>query len=246
MKLEYATIVSNPKKPAARILSSQIAAFLKKHGVKVLSPKSPQRKSGHILITVGGDGTILYNKNRFNLPIFAIGSESSFVCQAIGSNWKEKLMPMISHGYGIEHRTMLSARLDGKHLPDALNEFVIRSKEHRVIRLHLSHDGKSSSFRADGLIFSTATGSKAYAYSCGGKEMPLLSRRYQVVPIAPFRREFRPTMLSPHSKCKLVIEPYCLADAVSDGQFLYPIKKPCTLEVWVAQKKQAFVKPARK
>lgn len=249
MKLKCATILGNPKKPRTRELKSEIAKFLKSHGVKIISADdaiSGKDGNGHILITIGGDGTILYNKNRIHLPVFAIGSESSFLCQAITQNWKSKLLSIIQHGYSIQCRTMLSGKLDGHMLPDALNEFVIRSREHRVIRLHLKYGKKSHSFRADGLIFSTGTGSHAYAYSAGGREMPSLSKNYQVVPIAPYRREFSPVMLKPNVRCTVEIEPYCRSDAVSDGQFLYPITKPCTLHVWVSKNKMGFVKALKK
>jgi len=244
MKLLSATIATNPKKRISKVIAKQVEKFLKKHKVKIIPAKTPFSSAGHILITVGGDGTILYNKNRYSLPIFAIGSKSSFICQAIGSTWKWKLLPIIKNGYTIEKRTMLSAKLNGKMLPDALNEFVIRSREHRVIRLHLQYGKKSSSFRADGLIFSTGTGSHAYAYSAGGREMPNLSRSYQVVPICPYRREFSHVMLSPSVHCKLKIEPSCRADAVSDGQFLFPIAKKAVLHVWVSKNALGFVKEA--
>jgi NAD+ kinase len=245
MKVRYATILGNPKKPETRGLKSEVSQLLKSLKVKTVSASramSGKPLSGHILITIGGDGTILYNKNRIFLPVFAIGSESSFICQAIGSNWRKKLSQLITHGSRIEKRTMLSANLEGKPLPDALNEFVIRSREHRVIRLHLQCGGRSCSFRSDGLIFSTATGSHAYAYSAGGKEMPNLSKNYQVVPICPYRREFSPVMLKSGTVCKLKIEPSCRADAVSDGQFLFPIKRPCTLEVRVSKRKFLFAR----
>ncbi len=246
MKLKFAAIAANPKKPQAAKLVPKIASLLKKHGVAKAPAGNLRAKAGHILITVGGDGTILYNKSKFHLPIFAIGSESSFICQARFGNWKAKLGQIIRHGFMVEKRAMLSATLDGKKLPDALNEFVVRTREHRVIRLHLKYGKKSSSFRADGLIFSTATGSRAYAYSAGGKEMPNLSKNYQIVPICPYRREFSPKTVSPATKCNAKIEPYCRADVVSDGQFLYPVDKQSVLKVWVSKKKMEFVKLARK
>ncbi len=248
MKITSATILGNPKKPQTRRLKAEVALFLKMHGVKIVSASDAMSGSdghGHILITIGGDGTILFNKNRIHLPVFAIGSESSFLCQAIAQDWRKKLMPILQHGYSIEFRTMLSGKLDGHILPDALNEFVIRSREHRVIRLHLKCGGKTRTFRADGLIFSTATGSRAYAYSAGGREMPPLSKSYQIVPIAPFRREFSPLTLSPSTHCTVEIEPRCRADAVSDGQFLYPITKPCRLQVFVSKNRMGFVKAAK-
>lgn len=240
MKLKSACIFANPSKPQAVKVEKEIAEFLLSRGVRVVTPDRAQ-----VMVTVGGDGTILNHKNRFNLPIFAVGSHTSFLCQTVFSRWQKDFERLVKNGFTLEKRTMLSSALDGKILPDALNEVVIRNREHRILALHLvvgSQPPEHQLFRADGIMFSTATGSKAYAYSCGGVEMRPSRTDYQIVAIAPFRRLFKPTLVKPGIKSRVTVESTCTADAVVDGQFEVPVRRRCQLEVWVAKRKVNFVK----
>ncbi|MDE1798335.1 MAG: hypothetical protein KGH63_02935, partial [Candidatus Micrarchaeota archaeon] len=133
MRLSSAAILFNPFKAHTKAIHGQMSAFLRSNGVKVLPPARAQ-----VLITIGGDGTILYNKNRYLRPYWAIGSDTSFICQSHQRRWKKDLAQLISRGFSAEKRLMLRAKLNGARLPDALNEVVVRSQYHRVLDLQLT------------------------------------------------------------------------------------------------------------
>lgn len=219
MKLTSTAILFNPFKAHAKGIKEEMAFFLRSSGVRPLPPSRAQ-----ILITIGGDGTILYNKNRFSRPYWAIGSDTSFICQSHQRTWKKDLARLIARGFSTEKRLMLRAKLNGSPLPDALNEVVVRSQYHRVLDLELTIGKKRVLLQADGLIFSTPTGSSAYAYSAGGKEMTPTARRWQVVAIAPYRRLFKPMVLSPNQVCRVRVVGLAKADAIVDGQTHKPIR----------------------
>ena len=237
MKLESAALVLNKKKKWAKAVYSQILNLLKAHHISILSPSKSQ-----ILITIGGDGTILYHKFKYSQPIFAIGSDTSFICNAHKDDWREKLEDIISNGFRIEKRAMLSSWLDGKKLPDALNEVAIRNREHRILNLRLFVGKKRYAFEADGILFSTATGSSAYAYSCGGSEMPHLSKKFQIVAIAPYRRRFKPLIIKSDEKARVHVDSTCTAGAVVDGQYEHPVKRKCCLEVKLSKREFLFAR----
>ncbi|VVB59008.1 NAD kinase [Candidatus Anstonella stagnisolia] len=228
-----AYVVANPKKPHVVKVKEEVEVFLQGNGVEVTP-------SGKLLVTIGGDGTILHNNRHFDKDIFAIGSKSSFLCQAKLEDWKEKLGKILA-GYKVQHRIMLASELDGKRLPDALNEVCARNKEHRILMLGLEIGQKWHEFRADGVMFATPTGSPAYCYSCGGKEMGADANEYQAVAIAPFRREFEPVVVPAGVKCRLVVESECDADVVIDGQEVFPLKQKSVVKVWVSGKYAKFV-----
>ncbi|PIT84031.1 hypothetical protein COU37_05230 [Candidatus Micrarchaeota archaeon CG10_big_fil_rev_8_21_14_0_10_45_29] len=240
MKLISAAILLNKKKAWARKLEKEAKKLLLHAGVKILPPQNAQ-----ILITIGGDGTVLYHNGLYDKPIFAIGSKTSHICNTRHEKWKQALEPIIKNGFYLEGRTMLSSSLDGKRLPDALNEVVVRNRLHRIVDLRLFVGKKKFSFQADGLMFSTATGSRAYAYSCGGAEMDPLSSNCQIVAIAPFRRTFSPLIVKDGVRSKVIVDSTCDAGAVVDGQFELPVKRRCTLEVWQSNKKMHFVRPIK-
>ncbi len=218
-----AKVLANPKKKQAKQLKKEVLKFLKDQGIKT------RAKEPDIAIMISGDGTILYNKQKHNAPIFGIGSYTSFICQSTNLNWKTKLSKVLKGRYEIQERSMLECMLNGKKLPPALNEYCIKTTGARVIRFTLSFeksiDKRKIDFKADGVIFSTPTGSTAYAYSCGGKELEPNSEKYEIVAIAPFRRNFDPMVLDDRVVSNLSIETDQKMSAIVDGQSSFPLKK---------------------
>jgi len=225
-KLRKALVIFNPTKPFARKLAEKVKRFIRSRGAEVVS----NPKLADALIMVSGDGTILYNKDRYDLPIFAIGSRNSVICQSSTENWEKRLGRIIDSGFSTESRSMLTCEAGGKPIKDALNEIVIRSRDHRVIDIHLSIGGKRHEFYADGVLFTTPTGSTAYCYSCGGSILPKHSRKYEIVGIAPYMRAFKPTTVR-DSAVTMASTPSRTADLVFDGQFIHHIKPNAKIRI---------------
>ena len=234
-KITRALVVANGKKPVALQVKKEVRKFLSQQGVAA-SPSSPQ-----LIITVGGDGTVLFSKKHYGLPFFSIGSQTSFVCQANFSDWRKKLASALRNPR-LERRLLLEAAIDGKKLPLSLNEIGIRNPEPRVLSMHLKAGKHDAAFRADGIFFSTPTGSPAYCYSCGGSEMGKNEQRYQVVAIAPFRRLFKPAILPASSLCTLRISGVDRAELFIDGQPHGWFSESQTLRIKGSRKKFLFLK----
>jgi NAD+ kinase len=251
MRIPSAFVVSNHKKPIARKIKSEVEIFLEQNGVRRSSSKP------RLVITVGGDGTVLFSKKFYGAPYFAIGSRTSFICQATFSDWKPKLSRAIRN-LRTEKRLLLSPSLNGKALPLALNEIGIRNPEPRVLSIHLScgigSNGKKAgirvpasqqkhfAFRADGALFSTPTGSPAYCYSCGGKKMKKSDIRFQAVAIAPFLRAFKPSVFPQGTACTLRISGREKAQIFIDGQTFGNFTEKDTLSISASKKKFLFAK----
>ena len=233
-KISRALVFANERKPIAIKLKKEVESFLQKEGVALASP--PQ-----MVIAIGGDGTILFHKKHYGIPFFAIGSSTSFMCQAKFSDWKAKLAKAINRPL-IEKRLLLSCKVNGKKMPLALNEVGIRNPEPRVISLHLLAGKKHFAFRSDGMLFSTPSGSPAYCYSCGGKEMKKTDTRYQIVAISPFRRLFSPTAVPRKTKCSLRISGPEKAQLFIDGQEFGILSEKDTLHIEASKKPFYFVK----
>src|SRR3989338_3948698 len=235
MKVKSALVLANPKKQVALRVSSEVRAFLESRGVAI-SGSSPQ-----LVITVGGDGTVLYNKRHYGVPFFCIGSTTSFICQAKFSNWKPKLLKALNW-VRVERRLLLETHINGRKMPLALNEVGIRNPEPRVLSIHLAVGRKHYAFRADGLLFSTPTGSPAYCFSCNGKEMPRRARKYQIVAISPFRRLFPPTIVGQNTPCTLRFSGTEKATLFIDGQTFGTVSERDALRVSASRKAFYFVK----
>jgi|GEM_PF-507927 len=237
MGFSSAFVVSNRKKPAARQLHAGVVSFLKSRGIKIAG----SRGKPSLVVTIGGDGTVLCNKRHYGVPFFAIGSMTSFFCQARFSNWRQKLSRILAFP-STEGRLLLEAKLDGKKLPLALNEAGIRNPEPRVLSIHLSCGRRHYAFRADGIFFSTPTGSPAYCYSCGGSQMPRKELRYQAVALSPFRRLFAPKTFPAGRVCTLRISGCEKAQIFIDGQPAGAFTSKNTLRVKGARLRFLFAK----
>jgi len=229
-----ALVLINKKKQIAKKLKSQVERFLLEKGIE-LSNKKPD-----FVVSIGGDGTVLFAKKYYGIPFFSIGSNTSFICQANFSDWKKKLEKALLQKK-LEERILLEAKLDKKVLPLALNEIGIRNPYPRLLSIYLKID-RDYVFRADGVLFCTPTGSPAYCYSCAGKQMKKNERKYQVVAISPFRRLFKPKIVNQGQKSILLISGKEKAQLFVDGQVVGYFSKEQELEVYVSKKKFLFFK----
>jgi len=247
MRITRATVFANRKKPQTAAMKREVEKFLCAHGVSL--SKKPQ-----LVITIGGDGTVLYHKKHYGTPFFAIGSNTSFICQSTFADWRKKL-PRALSSLKTEPRLMLSCSIDGRKMPFSLNEIGIRNPEPRVLSLHLAVGGQSPrgspesaarkrhyAFRADGLLFCTPTGSPAYCYSCGGRQMKKGSDGYQAIAISPFRRTFAPLALSRTARCTIRLSGEERAQFFIDGHCFRPFTSKNTLRVWASKKAFLFAK----
>jgi len=235
--IKSAIVVANNNKPIALQVKKAVESFLKKRGIGIpASGRSP-----NLVVTVGGDGTVLFSKRFYGTPFFAIGSGTSFICQSDFSNWRTRLSSSLAK-QKLEKRLLLDCHLNGRRLPPALNEIGIRNPEPRVLSIHLQCGRRHFAFRADGVLFSTATGSPAYCYSCGGRQMARGSQDYQAVAISPFRRLFAPRIIRKGVPCTLRISGSEHAQLFIDGQPAGEFTEKNTLKIRAGKKPFLFLK----
>ena len=145
-----------------------------------LESLEPRAEGTDLVITVGGDGTIL-RAARFaapaGIPMVGINmGRLGFMTELTVDEAMPRLPRYLKGDYRIDERNMLQATVTrgGSSLEQgpyhALNDFVVsRGAASRVVSLAGTIDGAQiSTFRADGLILSTATGSTGYNLAVGG------------------------------------------------------------------------------
>ena len=181
-------IIHNPLKKWTKRTSSEVKELLK-GSHKIVE------KGADATICVGGDGTIFYanHQKRLEGVILGIGSKSSYICQLRQDNWRTKLLKKLKESK-TDNIPILEYHI-GRKKGTAVNDAVVHTKDYRVIGISVEADGKKSSFDGDGLIVSSGIGASCYAYSAGGKMNPPRSQKIQAVPIAPYRRKFKPMVL---------------------------------------------------
>lgn len=157
------------------------------------------------VVVLGGDGTLLgavRRVGRFGVPILGVNLGGMGFLTGIPLN---KLYPVIellmADGLQQEGRVLLEARIirKGKEFRrfQVLNDMVInKGTLARIIDLDVTISGAFlTTFRADGLIVSTPTGSTAYNLSAGGPILYPTMKAFVLTPICPFTLTNRPILL---------------------------------------------------
>ncbi len=212
-------ILSKPKFPSMKATLTQLVAWLRDHGKRVvLDPKAAvllgkgaSRYGGRIadeadmVLVLGGDGTLLNAARlvaRRSVPILGINMGGLGFLTEVGADQLYKTLERVfARDYAIEERLMLRARLErhGKGMTDAtvLNDVVVTKGElSRMIVMSIAIDGQFvTSLRGDGLILSTPTGSTAYSMSAGGPIVTPSVNTLLVTPICPHTLTHRPLLV---------------------------------------------------
>ena len=163
-------------------------------------------KSFDLLISVGGDGTILRAityVGDLGIPVVGINTgRLGFLATIQIDDIQSALTEIFKGDYKISERSLLSVSTDPKHQDIvnthfALNEIAISRKNTTsmiTIETHLN-DEFLTSYWADGLILSTPTGSTGYSLSCGGPVIAPDAKNFALTPIAPHNLSARPLIL---------------------------------------------------
>lgn len=146
------------------------------------------------ILVLGGDGTILRitkDAVRYNKPILAMNLGTVGFMSDLEATEINYIERVLNDDFTIENRMMLCAKIirDNQiiHQDTALNEFlVIKADVNRVVRIDmLADDDMVLSFRGDGLIIATPTGSTAYSLSAGGPVIEPLANNILATPVCP-------------------------------------------------------------
>jgi NAD+ kinase len=193
-------ILYHPMNDAARGMAEEVKAFLASRGIAAWlcsaweAEKAKPNVSGtDLLLSIGGDGTILRAAQitvgaKAPVPITGINlGKLGFMTELSAKEAKEKL-PALLEGKGwLDERAMLEASIDGGTSYYALNDVVVaRGAVARVVYIEASIDSKKlTTYKADGVVVATATGSTGYSLSAGGSILHPRAKEFLLLPILP-------------------------------------------------------------
>jgi len=225
------------------IFAEEIVA--KKKKIKGYSHKEINSKSD-IVITVGGDGTILRALVNIEKPIFAINfGGMGFLTEVESKYAMSGLKKVLDGKYNVEERAKLKVTVDRKRLPDATNEVTVQTPRiAKIIYLKIFVEGELiDTFGADGVIVATSTGSTSYALSAGGPILDPSVNAMVIAPLAPFKLSARPWIVPLDKKVgiKLVFKSK-ESMIVIDGESPQKITHDSEIIITGSEKKARFVR----
>ncbi|WP_138434965.1 NAD kinase [Winogradskyella algicola] len=163
-------------------------------------------ESYDLLVSIGGDGTILRAityVGDLGIPIVGINTGRLGFLATIQTDEIESALSEIFNGdYKISKRSLLSVTTSPNNntigeTNFALNEIALsRKNTTSMITVETHLDGEYlTSYWADGLILSTPTGSTGYSLSCGGPVITPEANNFALTPIAPHNLSARPLII---------------------------------------------------
>jgi NAD+ kinase len=174
------------------------------------------RESVDVLITLGGDGTLLDIVTLIRdsgTPVIGINfGRLGFLASVNKSDIAAAIYAVVNKEFTLDSRELLQIESDENIFGEdnfALNDFTIHKRDDSaMITMHASLDGEFlNSYWGDGIIVSTSTGSTAYSLSCGGPIIFPQSNNIVVTPISPHNLNVRPIVLP--DSCTLTFEIEC-------------------------------------
>ena len=170
--------------------------------------------SYELLISIGGDGTILRASTLvgdLGIPLVGINTGRLGFLATIQNNEIESAIDAILTGnYKLSKRSLLSITTtpENKDIVEqnfALNEIAIsRRNTTSMITVETKLNGEYlTSYWSDGLIISTPTGSTGYSLSCGGPVLTPETNSFILTPIAPHNLSARPLVIEDSTEIQL-------------------------------------------
>jgi NAD+ kinase len=221
-------IIAKPR-PDAKPLLEDLLKWIEARGVEpimdldtaaIIGTTSTYRKNAvpsavDLIIVLGGDGTLLSVARLVegkDVPILGVNLGSlGFLTEVTIAELFPVLDDVLTGHYSVSERVMLNCHVhrQGERIAQAvvLNDVVInKGALARIIELETYVGGiYVNTFRADGLIISTPTGSTAYSLAAGG---PILYPNLEVLiinPICPFTLTNRPLVIPDTVKIEVIL-----------------------------------------
>ena len=192
----------------AQILLTEEFKYLYENAV--ITDENDLYSKADILVVIGGDGTIIHSAKRaaeYSKPVLGLNAGRVGYLAGLEGNELDKLKNLITGDYKIKNRMLLSVKVGDKEY-FSLNDAVIsKGPLSRMIDITVTLDGEHISYRADGLIAATPTGSTAYSLSAGGPIVDPDLDTIILTPICPQSLYARPILIAPNEELQISVTP---------------------------------------
>lgn len=246
LEVRNAGIITKKNDNPASAYAATLADWLNNRQIGVIiNDISPELD---IIIVLGGDGTLLHiaeQAARYSIPVLGINlGNLGFLTELTENEAINGIENILTSTIAIENRLMLKARIVRNDEPAdyryALNDVVINKNAlDRLLNLSTTADDQYiTTYKADGLIFSSPTGSTAYNLSAGGPLVYPGLATILVTPICPFMLSSRPIILPSHKVVRTRLDTRDngeKAQVIVDGQPVWVMEDKDLLEIETAE-----------
>ena len=196
------------KKDCKALLSSEFEQY--KNINATFCSEENLLKESEFVVVLGGDGTVLrcaektciYERNLLGINLGNLG----YLTDVEKDGAFDALENVLNHNFQIEKRMMLETDIYGIH-KIALNDiYISKGFYSKMLKLEVYINGEYiDTYCADGIIFSTPTGSTAYNVSAGGPILKPDAQMIAVTPVSPHILYARPFVISAHDVIQVTV-----------------------------------------
>ena len=210
---------------------------------------SPHSTGNDVLVTYGGDGTLLDAlslRPTPTTPVVGINcGRLGYLTADKGEGIEELFQHIASGTLKFEERRMLRVMNPTEDfMPLALNEVTILRHGATMISVEAQIDGKTiATYHGDGLIVSTPTGSTAYSLSAGGPVVDPMCRCFVLSPLAPHNLTMRPIVVPDSSRITLKLNARDGEASLSLDNRTYRLNNSATVELAAAEESLILATP---
>ena len=246
-------ILYHPLRQKARDLSEKLEQFLSSKGVSSWRCSTrdedearSQMAGTELILSIGGDGTILRVARivaSLSVPILGINlGRLGFITGMDGDEVMSHLPGLLKGKGWVEERAMLEAQVADRSF-HALNDVVLHSVAVRLVNIEAKIDGTTiTTYRADGLIVATATGSTSYSLASGGPILHPQSREIVLQPVSCHLGLSHALVLPPQSVVDLKVARGEKVILSIDGQVELPLSDGQTARVRLSPHTARFLR----
>jgi NAD+ kinase len=254
--MKRAGIFYHPKREEAVAFSQKLEEFFTAKGItcwrcSAWEPETVKQKipGTELILSLGGDGTILRTARAIipePVPILGINmGRLGFMAELMTDDAMEKL-PSFMNGKGwVEERAMIKAELFSKDMVfHALNDvFIGRRSSARLVTIDCKIDGQPlASYRADGIIIATASGSTGYSSAAGGPTLHPEAKDIILQPVCAHLTFNKALVLLPQAVIDLKVTTSHEAMISIDGQRELPLSNGDEIRITLSAHKTRLLR----
>ena len=252
----------HPDRESAAALAADLVARAGRRGMEVSAlPDDARRVPGtmersaagppeaDVVVAVGGDGTMLEAVRvalDADLPVLGVNAGHVGFLTRVEPGRLDEALDCLAGGAWAESRRMtLCARVPGRPLAVGLNDVVVeKAVSQHVVKISVVVGSERLvSYRADGVVVATPTGSTAYTFSAGGPLVDPELEALVVTAVAPHNLFSRPIVFRPEVGLRLTVDGDRSARVNVDGRTLALLVPGEEVEVFRGEKAARFIEP---
>jgi NAD+ kinase len=259
--IQTAGIIARYDKPQALKLATELTNYLTTQNIKTYAEETLKPKTNlnatytplknmktDLLITIGGDGTILRTCSQTpkpEPPILAINmGVCGFLTEVEPKNAITATQKILDGNYKIEKHTKLAITTQNQTLPDALNDIVVTGTDPAKILYTQIHKNNKPILKcqSDGLIIATQTGATGYNLSAGGPVIDPDLNAFVLTPICALT-VLRSLAFQAEAKISIkAIRPKEMLVLIDGGHYRQQLKANETLTVTQSKNVTSFIR----